>query len=99
MSTPRGGARETATASNAASSSWQGTDGEQQQAEGRHGRREPELPAGSVQAAPSVQMQAIPPDLGVIRQDVEERIKEEAAERNDELRRVKEAGVATPMEF
>lgn len=52
-----------------------------------------------VQAAPSVQMQAIPPDLGAIRQEVEERLKEENEERNDELRRAREAAVGTPMEL
>ncbi|KAK3192825.1 histone deacetylase [Lecanicillium sp. MT-2017a] len=52
-----------------------------------------------VESAPSVQMQAIPPDLAGIRQDVEDRLKEESHDRSQELRRAREAGVATPMEF
>ncbi|KAJ2970627.1 hypothetical protein NQ176_g8098 [Zarea fungicola] len=52
-----------------------------------------------VQAAPSVQMQAIPPDLGGIREDVEQRLKEENEERSNELRRAREAGTAALMEF
>ncbi|EJP60722.1 hypothetical protein ACQRIT_001977 [Beauveria bassiana] len=52
-----------------------------------------------VQAAPSVQMQAIPPDLAGIREDVEQRLKEEKEERSNELRRAREAGTAVPMEF
>ncbi|PHH92223.1 hypothetical protein CDD83_8334 [Cordyceps sp. RAO-2017] len=52
-----------------------------------------------VQAAPSVQMQAIPPDLGAVREDIEDKLKERRAERNDELRQVKEAGIGTPMEL
>ncbi|KAF4123334.1 histone deacetylase HOS2 [Geosmithia morbida] len=52
-----------------------------------------------VQAAPSVQFQIIPPDLAGIRDDVEERLKEEKEEKRDEIRRVREAAVGTPMEF
>ncbi|KFA61663.1 hypothetical protein S40285_07837 [Stachybotrys chlorohalonatus IBT 40285] len=52
-----------------------------------------------VQAAPSVQLQTIPPDLGSVRDEVEDRLKEEREERSDELRRAREAAVGTAMEF
>ncbi|ROW18311.1 hypothetical protein VPNG_00348 [Cytospora leucostoma] len=52
-----------------------------------------------VNAAPSVQMTAIPPDLGAIRDDVEARIKEENEEKDDELRKLREEGVGVGMEF
>ncbi|VUC20293.1 unnamed protein product [Clonostachys rosea] len=52
-----------------------------------------------VQAAPSVQFQTIPPDLGAIRDDVEDRLKEENEEKHDEIRRAREAAVGTPMEM
>jgi histone deacetylase HOS2 len=52
-----------------------------------------------VQAAPSVQFQTIPPDLGAIRDEVEERLKEENEERRDEVRRAREAAVGTAMEL
>ncbi|KAK7417499.1 histone deacetylase [Neonectria magnoliae] len=52
-----------------------------------------------VAAAPSVQFQTIPPDLGAIRDDVEERLKEENQERHDEVRRAREAAVGTAMEL
>lgn len=52
-----------------------------------------------VQAAPSVQFQVIPPDLGAIRDDVEERLQEESKERSEELRRAREAAVGTAMEY
>lgn len=52
-----------------------------------------------VESAPSVQMQVIPPDLGGIREEVEERLKEEQEERNDQARRAREAAVGTAMEY
>lgn len=52
-----------------------------------------------VEHAPSVAMRVIPPDLGGIREDVEERLKEEAEEKNEEsLRKTREEGVGTAME-
>lgn len=52
-----------------------------------------------VHAAPSVQMSTIPPDLGGVRDEVEARIKEETDERDDELRKIREAGVGMAMEL
>ncbi|CAM1507354.1 Fc.00g069950.m01.CDS01 [Cosmosporella sp. VM-42] len=52
-----------------------------------------------VAAAPSVQMQVIPPDLGAIRDDVEERLRERNDERDNDLRRARESGVGIPMEY
>ncbi|KAI6779119.1 Histone deacetylase-like protein [Emericellopsis cladophorae] len=52
-----------------------------------------------VQAAPSVPLQVIPPDLGGIRDDVEQRIKEETEEKRDELRRARESAIGQAMEY
>jgi histone deacetylase HOS2 len=52
-----------------------------------------------VEAAPSVQLQTIPPDLGGIRDEVEDRLKEENDERRDEVRRAREAAVGTAMQL
>ncbi|KAH7270465.1 uncharacterized protein BKA55DRAFT_49579 [Fusarium redolens] len=52
-----------------------------------------------VEAAPSVQFQTIPPDLGAIRDDVEERLKEENEERRDEVRKAREAAIGTSMQL
>lgn len=53
-----------------------------------------------VNAAPSVQSQVIPPDLGGIRDDVEDRIREETQLKNGELlRKTQEEGVGVPMEL
>ncbi|KAI1334738.1 histone deacetylase phd1 [Xylariaceae sp. FL0016] len=52
-----------------------------------------------VGAAPSVQMSVIPPDLGPIRDDVEQRIKEEIEERDELGRRLKEEAVGDRMEL
>ncbi|TFB05837.1 Histone deacetylase phd1 [Trichoderma ghanense] len=52
-----------------------------------------------VESAPSVQMQVIPPDLGSFRDEVEERLKEEQEEKNEQLRKERESGVGTAMEF
>jgi histone deacetylase HOS2 len=40
----------------------------------------------------------IPPDLGGIRDEVEQKIKEELDERDEEGRKDKEEGVGVPME-
>lgn len=52
-----------------------------------------------VTIAPSVQYQVIPPDLAGIRDEVEERLKEEAEEKDENLRRVREEGVGVALEF
>jgi histone deacetylase HOS2 len=52
-----------------------------------------------VEAAPSVQLQRIPPDLGAIRDEVEEKLKEETEAKNGLLRRTQEEGVGVPMEL
>ncbi|KAG5994976.1 hypothetical protein E4U52_000524 [Claviceps spartinae] len=52
-----------------------------------------------VEAAPSVQMQAIPPDLGGLRQEVEDRLKEENELKSEENRRAREEAVGDPMEL
>ncbi|KOS21019.1 putative histone deacetylase HOS2 [Escovopsis weberi] len=53
-----------------------------------------------VQAAPSVQMQVIPPDLGALRDDVEERLKDEQEEREeDEARKAAEEAIGIPGEL
>jgi len=53
-----------------------------------------------VNHAPSVQSSIIPPDLGGIRDDVEARLREEAAERDQEgLRKIREEGVGVGGEF
>ncbi|KAK3337049.1 histone deacetylase-like protein [Cercophora scortea] len=49
--------------------------------------------------APSVQSKIIPPDLAGIRDDVEDRLREENAEKDEELRKMREEGLGTPMEF
>ncbi|ROT40089.1 histone deacetylase phd1 [Sodiomyces alkalinus F11] len=52
-----------------------------------------------VEAAPSVQYQVIPPDLEGLRDEVEERLKEEREARDDSLRRAQEEAVGVPMEM
>ena len=52
-----------------------------------------------VEHAPSVQSQIIPPDLGLIREDVEERLKEENEEKDEGLRKTKEEGMGQLMEM
>lgn len=52
-----------------------------------------------VNIAPSVQYQVIPPDLQGIRDDVEDRLKEETEERDDNLRRTREEGVGVAGEY
>ena len=52
-----------------------------------------------VEAAPSVQLSVIPPNLGPIRDDVEQRLREEQDERDDSRRREKEAAVGTQGEL
>ena len=52
-----------------------------------------------VGAAPSVQYSVIPPDLGPIRDEVEQRLKEEAEEQDNTARRLREEGMGIPMEF
>ncbi|KAK1752421.1 histone deacetylase [Echria macrotheca] len=49
--------------------------------------------------APSVQSRVIPPDLLGIRQDVEDRLKEESDERDEGLRRAREEGVGQAGEM
>ncbi len=49
--------------------------------------------------APSVQSQIIPPHLDGIRDDVEDRLKEEAEARDEGLRKTKEEGLGVAMEF
>ncbi|KAH9902149.1 histone deacetylase phd1 [Xylariomycetidae sp. FL2044] len=49
--------------------------------------------------APSVQFQAIPPDLGPIRDEVERRMKEELEDKDEVGRKLKEDGVGQRMEF
>ncbi|KAK0632168.1 histone deacetylase-like protein [Immersiella caudata] len=49
--------------------------------------------------APSVQSRKIPPDLGGIRDDVEDRLKEENEEKDENLRRTREEGLGAPGEF
>ncbi|KAK6081790.1 histone deacetylase phd1 [Seiridium cupressi] len=51
-----------------------------------------------VGAAPSVQCSVIPPDLGGIRDEIEQKIKEELDERDEEGRKDKEEGIGVPME-
>ncbi|KAI1401062.1 histone deacetylase phd1 [Hypoxylon fuscum] len=51
-----------------------------------------------VAAAPSVQFQTIPPDLGPIRDEVEQRIKEEVEEHDEVGRRLREEGIGDRME-
>ncbi|KAI1845700.1 hypothetical protein JX265_008683 [Neoarthrinium moseri] len=52
-----------------------------------------------VAAAPSVQSSVIPPDLGPIRDEVEQRIKEEIEEQDENARKAREEAVGVPMEF
>jgi len=52
-----------------------------------------------VTAAPSVQYQVIPPDLGGIRGEVEDRMKELALEKDDGLRKIREEGLGVAMEY
>ncbi|KAF4807682.1 Histone deacetylase phd1 [Colletotrichum siamense] len=52
-----------------------------------------------VQAAPSVQYQVIPPDLGGLREDVEEKLKEEREAENDSIRKAREEAVGSAMEY
>ncbi|KAJ9142191.1 Histone deacetylase [Pleurostoma richardsiae] len=52
-----------------------------------------------VNASPSVQYQVIPPDLGVLRDEVEERIKEENEAKNGTLRKIREEGVGVEGEL
>jgi histone deacetylase HOS2 len=52
-----------------------------------------------VQIAPSVQYQVIPPDLQGIRDDVEDRLKEESELNNEDLRRTREEGVGVALEY
>jgi histone deacetylase HOS2 len=49
--------------------------------------------------APSVQMQDIPPDLAGLRDEVEESLREDKEENDDEFRKEKEEAVAEPMEL
>ena len=51
-----------------------------------------------VGAAPSVQYQVIPPDLGPIRDEVEERLKEEFEEKDEVGRKLREEGMGDRME-
>ncbi|KAK4186463.1 histone deacetylase phd1 [Podospora australis] len=52
-----------------------------------------------VSIAPSVQSTIIPPNLGPIREEVENRLREEQEERNEGLRRVREEGIGQAMEL
>lgn len=52
-----------------------------------------------VGAAPSVQYSVIPPDLGPIRDEVEQRLKEEAEEQDNTARLLRENGMGTSMEY
>lgn len=52
-----------------------------------------------VQHAPSVQSSIIPPDLGGIRDDVEDRLKEENEAHNEGLRKTREEGLGQAMEL
>jgi histone deacetylase HOS2 len=52
-----------------------------------------------VNAAPSVQSQVIPPDLTAMKDSVEDMLREEREERDDELRRERESGLGVPMEY
>ncbi|KAK3988119.1 histone deacetylase [Cladorrhinum sp. PSN332] len=52
-----------------------------------------------VQHAPSVQSMIIPPDLGGIRDDVEDRLKEENEANNEGLRKTREEGIGAAMEY
>ncbi|KAM0329794.1 hypothetical protein ACHAQA_003958 [Verticillium albo-atrum] len=52
-----------------------------------------------VEAAPSVQSQVIPPDLGGIRDEVEAQLREEREARDDGLRKLREEAIGIPMEL
>ncbi|KAK8125338.1 Histone deacetylase phd1 [Apiospora kogelbergensis] len=52
-----------------------------------------------VSHAPSVQYQVIPPDLGPIRDEVEQRLKEEAELHDDNVRKLREEAMGAPMEM
>ncbi|KAI1298924.1 histone deacetylase phd1 [Xylaria venustula] len=52
-----------------------------------------------VGAAPSAQMSVIPPDLGPIRDEVEQRIKEEFEDRDEQGRKLREEAVGDRMEL
>ncbi|KAK8049808.1 histone deacetylase [Apiospora phragmitis] len=52
-----------------------------------------------VSHAPSVQYQVIPPDLGPIRDEVEQRLKEEAELHDDNARKLREEAMGVPMEM
>ncbi|KAK7941040.1 Histone deacetylase [Apiospora aurea] len=52
-----------------------------------------------VSHAPSVQYQVIPPDLGPIRDEVEQRLKEEAEIHDDNARKLREEAMGVPMEL
>jgi histone deacetylase HOS2 len=52
-----------------------------------------------VNTAPSVQSVVIPPDLGSIRDEVEQRLKEEADERDENGRKNREEGLGVAMEL
>ncbi|KAI1390254.1 histone deacetylase phd1 [Hypoxylon trugodes] len=52
-----------------------------------------------VETAPSVQFSTIPPDLGPIRDEVEQRIKEEVEQKDEIGRKLREEGVGDRMEL
>jgi histone deacetylase HOS2 len=52
-----------------------------------------------VNAAPSVQSTVIPPDLAGLKDDVEDKLREEKEEYDEMLRSDKEQGLGVPMEF
>jgi histone deacetylase HOS2 len=52
-----------------------------------------------VNAAPSVQSTAIPPDLAGLKDDVEDKLREEKEEYDEMLRSDKEQGLGVPMEY
>jgi histone deacetylase HOS2 len=52
-----------------------------------------------VNHAPSVQMREIPPDLAGLRDEVEERLREEKEEQDDDLRKEREEAVGEAMEL
>jgi histone deacetylase HOS2 len=51
-----------------------------------------------VNRAPSVQIKAIPPDLGGIKDEYDAKIREEQEDRDEDLRRDREEGLGVPME-
>ncbi|KAE8444596.1 hypothetical protein EG329_014427 [Mollisiaceae sp. DMI_Dod_QoI] len=52
-----------------------------------------------VSSAPSVQSRALPPDLAGLKDDVEDTLREEREEHDEELRRFKESGLGVAMEL